>query len=147
MVKKPLSIRIEEKLLEGLNGLIPNEGATTTYKIEALLKMNMLNYNKALKSLIGNFTYLETCYMAQALNGTIIQRDIVSTVEYLYTQVSDFHAFGSMGFISDEEVDIDTLLNKLENLTDYQALAVLNSIEEFWNSDDKDINDLIIVSK
>lgn len=147
MAKKQLSIRVEENLLDGLNRLIPSECATTTYKVETLIKMNMLNYNKALKSLIGKFSYLEACYIAQALNGLIIQRDLVNTSEFLYKELSDFFAFGSIGFSSDQKLDVNGLLNKIENLTDYQALAVLNTIEDFWNNDDKDIHDLLIVAK
>lgn len=145
MAKKQLSIRVEDNLLCGLDRLIPSDGATTTYKIETLIKMNMLNYNKALKSLIGKFSYLEACYMAQAFNGLIIQRDLLNTAEIVYKEISDFFAFGSMGFYSDEELDVKGLLNKIENLNDYQALVLLNTIEDFWNDGNKDIYDLIIV--
>ena len=53
MAKIQISTRLEEDLLNGLNKLILNDSAALTYRIETLLKMNINNYNKALKSLIN----------------------------------------------------------------------------------------------
>ena len=147
MAKKQISIRVEEDLLEALDTLMISNGAALTYKVEALIKMSMLNYNDALRSLVGRFTYLETCYIVQAFNGTIIERDLLSTTRYLHMMVKDFYKYGSMGFYSNEDVNVENLLNKLKDLSDYQALVVINTIEEFWNDSDKDINDLLIVEK
>lgn len=62
--------------------------------------------------------------------------------------INDFYIFGSMGFYSDEEIDVESLLEKLENLTDYQALVVINSISEFWKDcNSKEIANLLIVDK
>lgn len=147
MAKIQISTRLEENLLKGLNEIILNDSVALTYKIETLLKMNINNYNKALKSLIGKFSHTEVCYIAQAFNGIIIQKDILTTTEYLYMIVNDFYKFGSVGFYSDKEIDIKKLLNRLKHLSDYQALVIINSIEDFWNDEDKNINDLLIVEK
>lgn len=148
MTKEQISARIDDKLLDALNKLIGDNMAyyTLTSKLEALIKMNTLNYNKALKSLVNKFTYLEACYMAQAFNGGSAQLDIIPTKDFLYNKVSEFYTYGSMGFISNEPVDVKALLDKLDDLDDYQALAVICSLQEFWSAD-KDIQDLVMVQK
>lgn len=151
MAKEQISARIDSKLLDALNNLIGDNMAygTLTSKIETLIKMNALNYNKALKSLVNKFTFLEASYMAQAFNGGLAQLDIIPTKEFLYNNIHEFYIYGSIGFFSNEELDIEALLNKLDTLDDYQALAVICSLQEFWSIDNKinDINDLIIVQK
>lgn len=154
MSKESISARIDSNLLEGLNRLIVGEDSsyiTLTSKLEALLQMSIRNYNKAGRSLMDKFTELEFSYMLQAFNGVILQYELTDTLQYLRNNIQDFYAYGSMGFFSDEPVDVQNLISKIDALDDFQALFVINSIVEYWNKvnvgEEINISDLYIVQK
>lgn len=129
MAKEKISVRLDSELLNLLDQVILGESYDTlTSKLEAVLQMNALMYNSAMKSIKDMFTELEAYYLFQAFNGCLYRYDLMAPAKMLYFQVEEFYNYGSMGFFTDQPFEPKELLEKLKTLSDMQAWTVINSI-------------------
>lgn len=85
----------------------------------------------------GIFTPEEWSLMADSLNGTIITQEFRCLPSALIASVEDSDTYDGLG--AKWEVNIQELNDKIEKLTAAQVDAVFTRIEEFWDSEDKDL--------
>lgn len=103
---------------------------------ESITELQMIR-RRSLGELKGMFTPDEWSYMADSLNGTIVTPDFRCLPGALIAGVEDSDTYDGLG--TKWEVDVKTLCGKIEKLTAAQVDAVFTRVEEFWNSQDKDL--------
>lgn len=87
----------------------------------------------------GIFTPEEWSLMADSLNGTIITQEFRCLPSALIASVEDSNLYDGLG--AKWGVDIKALIEKVDKLTAAQVDAVFSRAEEFWDSDEKDLNE------
>ena len=93
---------------------------------------------RSMSELKGRFTKAEWSYMADALNGTIITPEFRCIPGALIASVEDSDRYDGLG--EKWGVDVKKLTYKIEDLTAAQVDAVFTRIEEFWDSEEKDLD-------
>jgi len=97
-------------------------------ELEAITKI-------ATREVTGMFTRQELIAMIDALNGTLINREILFVPGWLVIEMQDAEALD--GTCSRHGADAGELIAKLDTLNHTQAYALYNLIRGFWMSDDQ----------
>lgn len=85
----------------------------------------------------GIFTPAEWSYMADSLNGSLVTADFRCLPVALVAGIEDSDLYDGLG--AKWDVDVKALCGKIEKLTAAQVDAVFTRVEEFWDSEDKDL--------
>lgn len=108
------------------------------YKIsESLAELQMIR-KRSISELKGRFTKAEWSYMADSLNGTIVTPEFRCIPGALVASIEDSDRYDGLG--EKWNVDVKKLIYKIEDLTAAQVDAVFTRIEEFWDSEEKDLD-------
>lgn len=91
----------------------------------------------SLRELRGKLTAAEWSYLADALNGTMITPEFRCNVGGLIASIEDSNDFYGLG--EKWSVDVPAFVEKVKQLTGAQVDAIYSRIEEFWNSENKDL--------
>jgi len=75
-----------------------------------------------------DFSEAEASLIVDALNGTIFHKE---TVSLLWAEIED--ASRSGGLAEKWQIDGASLLARLRDLTPFEALAVVDAVEQFWS--------------
>lgn len=73
----------------------------------------------------------EACLLVDALNGALLD---ATTARLLWAEIEDACRLDHLD--QKWQVDGQALVQKLKNLTDIQALALIDAAERFWNAPD-----------
>lgn len=91
----------------------------------------------SLNEIKGKFSPAEWSYMADSLNGTMVTTEFRCSFGALAISIKESDTFD--GFGEKWKVDVPGLIDKINKLTGAQVDAVFTRINEFWYSEDKDM--------
>lgn len=92
----------------------------------------------ATREITGMFTREELIAMIDALNGTLITREILFVPGWLVIEMQDAEALD--GRCTMHGADSGQLIAKLQGLSQVQTYALYNLIRGFWDSENQDLN-------
>lgn len=114
-----------------------DENGIPPHKIsESLAELQMIR-RRTLNELRGMFTPSEWLFMADSLNGTNILEEFRCTPMVLVASIEYSDEYDHLG--TKWDVNITSLLEKVNKLTAAQVDAVFCRVEEFWDNEDRDM--------
>lgn len=121
MALKKLSVTVPDKLLEQIELRGDNKSAVVSRDLDRLYSL----YKRALLQV--GLTVDEACFIADMLNGVVTTAD---TARLLWAGAQDAIELDKL----DEKWNVDgpALVEKLRNLNEIQAMAVIDAAERFW---------------
>lgn len=118
-----LSIAISDELLEKINA----RGNSRSRVIQRDLDRYYGLLERALKR--AKLSVKEACLIADVLNGTVID---ARTAGMFWAEVED--GIELEGYDEKWGVDGQALVEKLKNLNELQAMAIIDAAERFWTN-------------
>lgn len=98
--------------------------------IHAVAKRDLERYYELLGHSIPTFTVNEAMLIVDALNGVLLRAESISI---LWANVAD--GIRHDGLAEKWEVDGATLVERLRNLTYFEAMAIGDAVERSWSGD------------
>lgn len=131
-MRKPKSISLDDRTEKLINDYpVSIHGIDFSGRIRELVKVSssMIKYTRI--EMMNYFSVAEACLIVDVLNGTLYSGD-GNPKAILYGNVED----GILLEDVDQKwgVDKDKLLEKINNLTEYQCYVVIANAFEFWDS-------------
>lgn len=120
---------LEESLHLQLSKLYPN---SKTDMLDRVVQMHLVYRKLALKNIKGIFTRNELIGIVASFNGTIIAFDLGIPPKFMLTAGME-DAISLEGNASMYDYDAETMLKKIESLTEQDAMFLLEEISRFWN--------------
>lgn len=93
----------------------------------------------SLSEIRGRFSPEEWSFLADSLNGTITDGSFRCNAGALAYHCQDADKLDDLG--EKWEIDVMDLMDKIKDLTAAQVDAVYFRVEQFWNSEDKDLEE------
>ncbi len=115
-----------------------NKNGTSPDKIvENLSSLNQIRLYSQ-REIKGIFSENEWKYLADSLNGTIITDNFRCVKAGLIAGVEDSDSFDNLS--EKWDVNIKDFCDKIQKLTAAQIDAVYTRVEQFWNSENRDLD-------
>lgn len=109
------------------------------YGIITAIEVLMTIRAYSLAEIKGRFTQGEWSFLADSLNGTITDGSFRCNAGALAYHCQDADKLDDLG--EKWEIDIQELVDKIKDLTAAQVDAVYFRVEQFWNSEDEDLEE------
>lgn len=134
MLKK--TIYIPEKTKEMLDSFISASRCEVEFsaKIQEIIIDLCTLLSRTKREVKGRFSENEWNYLRDMLNGTILQSDVVPYRFVLTAEAEDANRYEGLG--EKWNVDVKKLIEKLKNLSEFEAYTVAKMVDEFWASAD-----------
>lgn len=114
------------------NGIPPHKISDNLLELQIIRKRSQ-------NELKGVFTPDEWSLMADSLNGSIITPEFRCAFSALVISIRDSDEYDGLG--AKWGVDIKKLSDKISNLTSAQVDAVFTRIEEFWEDENRNLEE------
>lgn len=121
------SIRVPEEQVEYIENNYKSFNQGVVDAISALQYSRLYSLNE----LKGKFTPEEWAFFAESLNGTIVDNMFRCSSDVLIVHSRDSESLSATA--ERNNVDIDSLSEKIKTLTGAQVEALYFRIEQFWN--------------
>ena len=135
MARKGTTVYLPEDQAKYIQENYKNQNYGITAAIEALMTIRKYSTNE----LKGIFTPAEWSFLADSLNGTMTDGSFRCNAGALAYHCLDADKLDGLG--AKWEIDVLELMDKIKDLTAAQVDAVFFRVEQFWNSEDKDLEE------
>ena len=85
----------------------------------------------------GKITPAQWCYLADALNGTIVTPEFICNKQALAASVQDADDFDNLG--QKWEVNVPNFVETILGLTGAETYTVFRHVHNFWNDENRDL--------
>ena len=97
-------------------------------------KRDLERYYELLDEVRPHFTRAQALYLCDLLNGTLFQ-PVMQAARLLWAEVQD----APPTLAEKHDVDQDALVQRLNDLSLAESLAVVDAVERFWNGTDEGV--------
>ena len=135
MARKGTTVYLPEDQAKYIQENYKNQNYGIIAAIEALMTIRKYSTNE----LKGIFTPAEWSFLADSLNGTMTDGSFRCNAGALAYHCLDADKLDGLG--AKWEIDVLELMDKIKDLTAAQVDAVFFRVEQFWKSEDKDLEE------
>jgi len=135
MARKGTTVYLPEDQAKYIQENYKNQNVGIIAAIEALMTIRKYSTNE----LKGIFTPAEWSFLADSLNGTMTDGSFRCNAGALAYHCLDADKLDGLG--AKWEIDVLELMDKIKDLTAAQVDAVFFRVEQFWKSEDKDLEE------
>lgn len=132
---KTVSLRLP---VEQVEWLTKNEESINQAVINTIDRLRMIE-KYADRDIAGKFTPEEWCYLADSLNGTLVDGDFRYLNAALVAGIEDSATYD--GLDKKWGVDVAAFTDKIKSLSSSGVEAVYRRVEAFWNDGTRDLTE------